>query len=335
MISKYKDIYVDQNWNLDEGLSMPAQTLKAVDSNNTDNVLGSTRVDEETPGGQARRSIIIPSVKTWNIQGERQFTKTQPKITQTFPTDKTHYGKRISYYENHNYYDPSTKGYNIHNRGTVENVPKMASFTIVKTDKKDPNKKLAGARFKLLDGPEVVTDANGEAVFNNIRPGTYTIFETKAPNGYKVNQEYPTINIDKDGKISLEGGSASISVGSNPTQTVEHDGYPDYMNAMQYGTKDDKGNVTTYIFLKANEAQRGGSTDRDTRLNLRMNNGSISKVEVFDVDPDYQRKDFKSYMTSQTVESHKGELGASVLNSPHNYPINGKGNTYDLSLIHI
>ena len=328
-ISKYQDILIDQNWNLDEGLPMPAQTLKAVDSNNTDNVLGSTRVDEETPGGQARRSIIIPSVKTWNIQGERQFTKTQPKITQTFPTDKTHYGKRISYYENHNYYDPSTKGYNIHNRGTVENVPKMASFTIVKTDKKDPNKKLAGARFKLLDGPEVVTDANGEAVFNNIRPGTYTIFETKAPNGYKVNQEYPTINIDKDGKISLEGGSASISVGSNPTQTVEHDGYPDYMNAMQYGTKDDKGNVTTYIFLKANEAQRGGSTDRDTRLNLRMNNGSISKVEVFDVDPDYQRKDFKSYMTSQTVESHKGELGASVLNSPHNYPINGKGNTYD------
>lgn len=333
MISKYKDIYVDQNWNLDQGLSMPAQDIKAVDPSKkpTDSgyELGSTTVGEETPEGQASRSIKIPNVKVWNIQGERKFTKTQPKIVQTFPTDKTYNGKTISYYENHNYYDPNTKGYNIHNRGTVEEVPNRASFTIVKTDKGDPNKKLAGAKFKLLNGPEVVTDANGEAVFNNIAPGTYTIFETKAPNGYKSNQENATINIDKEGRVSLEGGPASISSGSNPTQTVEYGGYPDYMNAMQYATKDNEGKVTTYIFLKANEEQRGGSTNKDTRLNLRMDNGSIEKVEVFDVDPNYQRKDFKSYMTSQTVKSHINELGASVLNYPHNYPINGSDNVYD------
>ena len=329
MISKYKDIYVDQNWNLDQGLNMPAQTLKAVDPNNTGKELGSTTVDEETPGGQASRSITIPNVKVWNIQGLRKFTKTQPKIVQTFPTDKTYNGQTISYYENHNYYDPNTKGYNIHNRGTVENVPKMASFTIVKTDKKDPDKKLAGAKFKLLGGPEVITDANGEAVFNNIGPGTYTIFETKAPNGYKSNQENATINIDKEGIVSLEGGPASISAGSNPTQTVEHGGYPDYMNAMQYATEDDKGNVTTYIFLKANEEQRGGSTDRDTRLNLRMDNGSISNVEVFDVYPDDQRNPLKTAMTQQTADKMVSQLGGSVLNSPHGYPIKGEANVTD------
>ena len=330
MISKYKDIYVDQNWNLDEGLSMPAQTLKAVDPSNTEKELGSTTVDEETPGAQATRSITIPNVKVWNIQGVREFTKTQPKIEQTFPTDKKDSnGKTISYYENHNYYDPNTKGYNIHNRGTVEDVPNRASFIIVKTDKKDPKKKLAGARFKLLNGPEVITDANGEAVFNNIAPGTYTIFETKAPNGYKSNQENATINIDKEGRVSLEGGPASISAGSNPTQTVEHGGYPDYMNAMQYATKDNKGKVTTYIFLKANEEQRGGSTDRDTRLNLRMDNGSITNVEVFDVYPDDQRNPLKSAMTHQTADQMVGQLGASVLNSPHTYPINGSDNVYD------
>ena len=334
MISKYKDIYVDQNWNLDQGLKMPAQDIKAVDPSkkptDTGYELGSTTVDEEAPGGQASRSITIPNVKVWNIQqGERKFTKTQPKIVQTFPTDKTHNGKTISYYENHNYYDPNTKGYNIHNRGTVEDVPNRASFTIVKTDKKDPKKKLAGAKFKLLNGPEVVTDANGEAVFNNIAPGTYTIFETKAPNGYKSNQENATINIDKEGRVSLEGGPASISAGANPTQTVEHGGYPDYMNAMQYATKDDKGNVTTYIFLKANEEQRGGSTDRDTRLNLRMDNGSISNVEVFDVYPDDQRNPLKTAMTQQTADKMVSQLGASVLNSPHGYPIKGEANVID------
>ena len=332
-ISKCQDIYVDQNWNLDEGLSMPAQTIKAVDPS-TNAVLGTTGengVPEQSvqQGAAATRSITIPNVKVWNIQGERKFTKTQPKIVQTFPTDKTYNGQTISYYENHNYYDPNTKGYNIHNRGTVENVPKMASFTIVKTDKKDPKKKLAGARFKLLGGPEVITDANGEAVFNNIAPGTYTIFETKAPNGYKSNQENATINIDKEGRVSLEGGPASISAGSNPTQTVEHGGYPDYMNAMQYATKDDKRNVTTYIFLKANEAQRGGSTDRDTRLNLRMDNGSITKVEVFDVYPSSQRNPLKTAMTQQTADKMVSELGTSVLNSPHESPIKGSENVYD------
>ncbi|MDU2025493.1 MAG: prealbumin-like fold domain-containing protein, partial [Finegoldia magna] len=329
MISKYKDIYVNQNWNLDQGLNMPAQTLKAVDPSDSKNELGSTSVDEETPGAQASRSITIPTVKVWNIQGERKFTKTQPKIVQTFPTDKTHNDKTISYYENHNYYDPNTKGYNIHNRGTVEEVPNRASFTIVKTDKSDSKKKLAGAKFKLLGGPEVITDANGEAVFNNIAPGTYTIFETKAPNGYKSNQENATINIDKEGRVSLEGGPASISAGANPTQTVEHGGYPDYMNAMQYATKDNDGNVTTYIFLKANEEQRGGSTDRDTRLNLRMDNGSITNVEVFDVYPDDQRNPLKTAMTQQTADKMVSQLGASVLNSPHGYPIKGKANVID------
>lgn len=334
-ISKYEDINIEQNWNLDQGINMPAQTLKAVDPNNGKNVLGSTRENDVTEqsvqqGAAATRNIRIPDVKVWNIDSNGKATRIQPKIVQTFPTDKKDSnGKAISYYENHNYYDPNTKGYNIHNRGTVEEVPKMASFTIVKTDKKDPKKKLAGAKFKLLGGPEVITDANGEAVFNNISPGTYTIFETKAPNGYKLNQENATITIDNDGNVNLEGGSASISVGANPTQTVAHGGYPDYMNAMQYATKDANGNVITYIFLKANEAQRGGSTNKDTRLSLIMNNGSISKVDVFDVYPSNQRSDFKSYMTSQTVESHIGELGASVLNYPHESPINGEANVTD------
>ncbi|MFQ9332790.1 MAG: prealbumin-like fold domain-containing protein, partial [Finegoldia magna] len=332
-ISRYEDINIDQNWNLDQGIKMPAQTLKAVDPSKkpTDPgyKLGSTTVGEETPGGQAIRNITIPDVKVWNIGTDGNATKNSIKIEQTFPTDKKYNGQTISYYENHNYYDPNTKGYNIHNRGTVENVPKMANFTIVKTDKKDPKIKLAGAKFKLLGGPEVITDSNGEAVFNNVAPGTYTIFETKAPNGYKLNQENATINIDKEGRVSLEGGPASISVGANPTQTVAHDGYPDYMNAMQYATKDDKGNVTTYIFLKANEAQRGGSTNRNTRLNLRMDNGSVSTVEVFDVDPTYQRSPLKTAMTQQSADKMVGQLGGNVLNNPHKYPINGSNNVYD------
>lgn len=328
-ISRFEDLHIDQNWNLDKGLNMPEQTIKAVDPNNTNTELGSTTVDEQTPEGQATREITIPDVKVWNIANDGTATKVQPKIVQTFPTDKKDSnGKTISYYENHNYYDPNTKGYYIHNRGTVEVVKGRANFKIIKTDKKDPKKKLEGAKFKLLGGPEVVTDSNGEAVFNNVAPGTYTIFETKAPNGYKLNQENSTIKIDENGAISLESGPASISVGTNPTKTVSHPTWPDYMNAMQYATKDANGNVVTYIFLKANEAQRGGSTDKNTRINLRMNDGSISDVKVYDVN-NSTRASLKIAMTKQTAESMIDSLGASVLNNPHKHPINGHDNVYD------
>ena len=330
-ISRFKDINIEQNWNLDKGLKMPAMTLKAVDPEDNTKILGTTGengVAEQTPGTEAKRDITIPNVKVWNIANDGTATKVQPKVVQTFPTDKTYNGKTISYYENHNYYDPNTKGYNIHNWGTVEEVPVRANFKIIKIDKKDPKKKLEGAKFKLLGSPEVITDSNGEAIFNNVKPGTYTIFETKAPNGYKINQENSTIKIDENGAMSLESGPASISVGTNPTKTVYHPTWPDYMNAMQYATKDANGNVVTYIFLKANEAQRGGSTDKNTRINLRMNDGSISKVEVYDVN-NSTRSSLKTAMTKQTAESMVNSLGASVLNNPHKYPINGHDNVHD------
>ena len=329
-ISRFEDLHIDQNWNLDKDLKMPAQTLNAVDpEDNT--ILGTTGengVKEETPGTEARRDITIKDVKVWNFK-DGKLTKVQPKVVQTFPTNnQTSDGKTISYYENHNYYDSSKGQYYIHNRGTVEEVKGRANFKIIKTDKKDPKKKLEGAKFKLLGGPEVVTDSNGEAVFNNVAPGTYTIFETKAPNGYKLNQENSTIKIDENGAISLESGPASISVGTNPTKTVSHPTWPDYMNAMQYATKDANGNVVTYIFLKANEAQRGGSTDKNTRINLRMNDGSISDVKVYDVN-NSTRASLKIAMTKQTAESMIDSLGASVLNNPHKHPINGHDNVYD------
>ena len=37
-ISKYQDINVEQNWNLDRGLKMPEMTLKAVDPKNENNI---------------------------------------------------------------------------------------------------------------------------------------------------------------------------------------------------------------------------------------------------------------------------------------------------------
>ncbi|WP_297688288.1 SpaA isopeptide-forming pilin-related protein [uncultured Anaerococcus sp.] len=323
-ISKYQDVNVEQNWNLGKDLTMPKMTLKAVDSKDENKVLGQTTTTEsEKNPDPASRRVTIPNVKVWNIENGGKFSENDLKIKQDFPTTNTDAsGNTINYYENNNFYDFNKKGYYIHNKATVQKIPKFANFTLIKKDEK--GKPLPGASFKLLGQGEaqVVTDKEGKAQFSNIAPGTYTLMETKAPKGYKLNQERTTVSVDDDGRISTSGSSAKLSVGTNPTVTVADPNYPDYMNAMQYATKDEKGNVTTYIFLKANEARSGGSTNKDTRISLRVNGGQIENpddVQVYDVNPDYYRDSVRKAMTQQTVNQDLiNLLGPSVLNAPNN-----------------
>lgn len=61
---------------------------------------------------------------------------------------------------------------------------------VVKKDKRT-GEKLAGAEFTVYDekGNEIKTgetDKDGEVVFDKLNPGTYTVEETKAPDGYKL-----------------------------------------------------------------------------------------------------------------------------------------------------
>ena len=327
-ISKYQDIDVDQKWNLDQGLTMPDMTVKAVDPNNEETVLGEATTTESTANPDpAKRTITIKDVKVWNISNTGEASKNDIKIKQEFPTNKTHNGKAISYYETTNWKDPNRANtFAIANRATVEVAPQLGNFTLIK--KGEGNKPLPGATFKLLGQceAEVATDAEGKIRFQNIAPGSYQLLETKAPNGYKLNQETTHITVDENGRISASGSSAKLEVGGNPTVTVAHKSYPDFMNAMQYATINDDGSVTTYIYLKANEAKTGGSTDKDTRLNLILSSGqkfnNIKDVQVYDVNPyyrDYLRKEMIQQGVDQEVLKHIGNTN--VLNAPDSNPI--------------
>lgn len=327
-ISKYQDIYVDQGWNLDQGLTMPEMTVKAVDPKNENNVLGeATTTESQANPDPAIRTITIEDVKVWNISDAGEASKNDIKIKQEFPTNKTHNGKAISYYENTNWKDPNKADtYTVHNKATVEQNPQLGSFTLIKTG--EDNKPLPGATFKLLGQgeAEVATDSEGKIHFQNIAPGSYQLLETKAPNGYKLNQETTNITVDENGRISASGSSAKLEVGGNPTVTVAHKGYPDFMNAMQYATINADGSVTTYIYLKANEAKTGGSTDKDTRLNLILSSGqrfnNLKDVQVYDVNPyyrDYLKKEMIQQGVDQGVLDHIGNKN--VLNAPDTNPI--------------
>ena len=108
-------------------------------------------------------------------------------------------------------YDPYTDQY-VEDGTPVEN--KLYSFTFTKQDAN--GKGLAGAEFTISRGnidedftanggvTTVKSDANGKVTFKGLAAGTYTVKETKVPDGYlqNVKPEF-TVTIDKDGNVSF------------------------------------------------------------------------------------------------------------------------------------
>lgn len=325
-ISKMQDLSIDQNWGLDTGAKMPAQDIKAVDPVNENNVLGTKHVDAATDKSSTRR-ITIPNVKVWDIDGSGNAKKIQPKVVQDLPKEETIDGKTFQCLENYNYYEPSRHEYYVHNRAIGNTKKKFGKFILNKTgtgDKAgDSDKPLEGATFRLFPGPEVVTDKDGKATFDNIEPGKYTLMEVKAPLGYKPADD-TTIVVDDNGVVRAAGDDASQEDDKTATKYYEDDRYPAFMNVKSYakGKKDDT--MTTYIYLKPT---KGGGTNQNTRLDIvgYDNNNGLS-VEVFDVSPG-QRDAVSEAMDLQNSPEKKA--GGNVLGSVHRNAITGGPNTFD------
>ncbi|MDD7766904.1 MULTISPECIES: SpaA isopeptide-forming pilin-related protein [Anaerococcus] len=330
-ISKYKDIIVDQHWSLADGYeTMPAQdiTIKANDGTE----LGKTTVNEET-GYQ--RVITVPNVRFWNIGSGGQASMIDHKVDQPLLPSEfvTVDGKRYKFRENANYYDVNSKTHYITNALVENNDKTPATFTVIKVDANNPEKRISGANFYLL-GAEIgiTTDSNGEATFSNIKPGTYTLKETKAPTGYKLDQEGKTITISDEGEVSISGKNAQFSSGSGKTDILEHSDFPnwkDFMNTQHYGKVDENGNLKFYVYLKPYDQRVGGRTDKDTTLNISMPGVNLQdlNIKVYDVSPN-KRPDIFAAMNNQSVDQKLSSLGQITLGEPNNSgAIEGKSNT--------
>ncbi|WP_306483032.1 SpaA isopeptide-forming pilin-related protein [Anaerococcus sp.] len=328
-ISRFKDLPIDQHWNLPQGYEkMPAQDINVVDKSG--NNLGSAHVDAQETGKQ--RIITVPNVKYWNINEKGEASFIDHKIKQTFLTENVTIGtKKYKYNENTSYYNYNDKNHFILNSLMEVDNKKPATFKIVKVDS-ETGDKLPGASFHLLGtGVSVVTDANGEATFTNIPPGTYTFQETKAPTGYKLDGENKTISISDNGEVNVSGKNADFSQAAGKTELVEHNNYPnypDYMNAMHYGKVDASGNVEFYLYLKPIAPRRGGVTDRNTRLDISIPGVNITDVTAYDVSPGY-RQNVKYSMEKQIADQYISMLGNNVINGSHNNKITGTPNKPD------
>lgn len=82
----------------------------------------------------------------------------------------------------------------------VTNTKRVYSLQVVKTNELG-TQYLEGAEFTLSSNGNVIatktTDKNGIAVFENLPFGTYTVTETKAPNGYALAEPF-TVTIDQN-----------------------------------------------------------------------------------------------------------------------------------------
>ncbi|WP_058991015.1 SpaA isopeptide-forming pilin-related protein [Anaerococcus rubeinfantis] len=331
-ISKFQDLYIDQEWNLPvEGMTMPAQTFIAKDD--AGKQIAEKHVDAGAEG-ENQRLVVVPNARYWNIADDGTANKVGHKISQKFDSPPvTQGGKTYKYNENANYYQIDTKRQYIHNSAIDTTKPKPVTFTVVKVDSKDPSKKLAGARFKLLGDNQlsIVTDDQGKATFNNVLPRTYTLIEEKAPDGYKLDQSQKTITVAEDGTISVDGGNIQLSGGKNVTKLVQHDSapnWPDYMNAMHYGKINDNGEVEFYLYLKPESNNGGDGTNRDTRLNISIPGVDITDVTAYDVSPGY-RNTVKYSMEQQNIDGYIPLLGDNVIDAANNNKITGTSNKTD------
>lgn len=106
------------------------------------------------------------------------------------------------------------------NTVTVKNTPKTGSLTIQKDDK--DGKPLLGAEFKIYAAKgaargnpiTLITDSSGKAVKTGIPYGSYVAIESRAPEGYELDNTEHTFDIpqkNEDGKVT-EVEDVTISV---------------------------------------------------------------------------------------------------------------------------
>ncbi|WP_218015526.1 SpaA isopeptide-forming pilin-related protein [Peptoniphilus harei] len=327
-LSKYKDVIVEQEWNLPKGQNMPKQTIEVIDKE-TGKAIASKEVGAEAGD---KRTITIPNVKFWDFieeSGKQVYVAKKLGINQNLPTDTFDVNdQKYKYSENSNYYKEDTKTYLIRNSAIEDDGKVLTSFTVIKIDKnKDKDGKdikLEGADYYLLGANVgITTDKNGEATFRNIGPGNYILKETKAPDGYKLDQDTKNVTITENGEIIVTGKNAVLKTGTSKTQMVEHSNYPnwpDFMNAMHYGKVDANGNVEFYVYLKPRAKQAGGSTDKNTDLNITLPGVNLTDANVtaYDVHP-YYRDQVRKAMVAQDLSSVNNiTSGSNLINDKRN-----------------
>ena len=101
---------------------------------------------------------------------------------------------------------PSSNGDAVVTFNDKKQLEEKYSLKIFKVDTSDKNKKLVGAEFTLTkDGDKSfsktgITGSDGSVTFDNLTAGTYSVEETKAPDGYEISTLTQTVTLPSQDK---------------------------------------------------------------------------------------------------------------------------------------
>lgn len=113
------------------------------------------------------------------------------------------------------------------------NLMSPVDVTFTKVAASNVDKKLQGAEFKLSIGEgqtgalpattKATSDGNGQVTFSQLGAGTYTVTETKAPEGYLSNALPAfTLTVNTDGTFTMEGTGAFAGLVDNEAKQVKN-----------------------------------------------------------------------------------------------------------------
>lgn len=112
---------------------------------------------------------------------------------------------------------------------TIENTPLLIPIMLHKQDSVK-GEALGKAEFVVSGNGEsykLTTNASGNTDTIYLKPGTYSISETKAPDGYKQPMSGWTLTVEKDGRVSVSGSGASVALEArSAVVTVENTKQP-------------------------------------------------------------------------------------------------------------
>ncbi|WP_073998197.1 SpaA isopeptide-forming pilin-related protein [Anaerococcus urinomassiliensis] len=176
-------------------------------------------------------------------------------------------------------------------------------FTITKYGKDNGEEKiLPQAYFRLADSngkivKEDYTSPSGLVTFDDLDPGTYTLTETRAPEGYKPITKAINVIVSPEGKVTFEGDG--IGNGGPYTVTTPKAGeiteerleqpdifntnpYPGFMNMSTKLKSTDGNSIIGRIFLNPRQDPTlGQGPNRPTTLVIKHNWATNVDVQVY------------------------------------------------------